>query len=185
MLTRNTTFTLVVDYDRPHEDGIVAGNFQVVNLDEKGVTNWRSFDDGVGHVVKNQYPTLQGKKRVTFRYFHFGRWIFPEEVIAEMEKEGCRPAVLKELLAVVEQRSELQEPKKGDDLDVCLMALGSEWEPFSCSHCYDNCHHHYVACLAFSSFGRIMGVCMSRGQASEPSVYFLAVAQDMEVAVQK
>lgn len=169
MITKDATFSLVVDYDRSHRDGIKVGKFQIVNLDEDG----DEFD--WGDRVNDICLTGPGKKEVAFRYFYFGRWTGEEEVIAEMEKEGYRPATLKELLAVVEQRPELREMKKTKDDRISLMAFGSDWGPGNCPHCAYACHHHHVASFWINSLGRGMGLFMNRGQGMDPSWYSLGV----------
>ncbi|KKQ55319.1 MAG: hypothetical protein US74_C0035G0012 [Parcubacteria group bacterium GW2011_GWA2_38_13] len=165
MITKDLTFSLMVDYDRPYEDGIAACNFRGVNLD---------FSDdlwyGEVRFLENHYLTGRGKKEVFFRYFYFGRWISSMKVIAEMENEGYRPAVLKELLAVVEQRQEFRESSKAE-----LLALGTDWPVGRCPHCADSCHHHNVASL---NVGRGMGVLVGREQNWDPEGYFLAVRKE-------
>lgn len=84
----------------------------------------------------------EGRKKVKIRLFSFNRSIHSDEVIAEMEKAGFRPARIEELLALGAQRPALQKK-------FPIACLGSVYD------------EHSVPVLDWSEAGqwRFMGLC--------------------------
>ena len=99
---------LTVDYSKTVEQAVADGKYDYKNSD---IT------------VKNFpiSPAMIGKKvDIAGRLFHFDRNISSEDVIKEMDKENCRPAVLMEALALAAAHPELQR-------EFPIIALGSVW----------------------------------------------------------
>ncbi len=97
-------FNLVVDYSRPINDSIAAGNHRY----NRSEINDKNFPP-----VEHE----QGKKNVQFTLYRFCKIVDSCYVIADMERDGMRPATLRELLAFSEVNPELQE--------LPLISLGS------------------------------------------------------------
>lgn len=103
---------LAVDYTRSLRDAVAAGRYDYVNENIKE-------DDFPAHEHE------QGKKEVAFRLFHFNRYIESDEAIVEMDKQGFRPASLREMLVYREANSDLQR-------QFPIIALLSVWvDPIS------------------------------------------------------
>ena len=73
--------------------------------------------------------------------FHFGREIKSEAAISEMDKDGYRPATIKELLALGASYPELQK-------HFPVVALGSVWR--------NPDGHLQVPCLDWHGAGRLL-----------------------------
>lgn len=127
----NDTLThLVVDYSRPIKDGIKAGKYDYINE----------------NITEKHFPVSKdehGRKEQTFTLYHFGNGVESDYAIAQMEKDGKRPATLRELLAFGEANPELQR-------QFSIIALGSVWVGRS----GDN----YFAYLGSGSDGRGLGL---------------------------
>ena len=101
------TLMLVVDYVCPLQDAIVAGNYDFVNES----------------ITAENFPPHEherGKKPAFFKLFHFNRYIESKAAITEMDKQGYRPASLRELLAYGKENPELQR-------QFPIIALLSVW----------------------------------------------------------
>lgn len=99
-------FEVVVDYDRSFKEMIKAGEYNYINND----------------ITKSRFPVKgKGQKEVTLILFHFAWDMELEDVIREMDKEGCRPATIEELLALGEAHPDLQKK-------FSVVAPGSKWE---------------------------------------------------------
>lgn len=98
-------YPLTVDYSRSVADGIRAGHYDWVNQD----------------ITARHFPTEKsGCTRVLVELLHLDRNASAEEVLAEMEARGLRPADLHELLAEGEKYPEIQR-------EFPVVALGSAW----------------------------------------------------------
>ena len=102
---------LTVDYTKTVEQAIADGNY-----------DWKNSD-----VTAKNFPIspeMIGKKvDISGRLFHFDRNISSKEAIKEMDSDGCRPAILMELLALGATHPELQR-------QFPVVALGSVWRTF-------------------------------------------------------
>lgn len=99
--------SISVDYNRSLKDSIKAGAY-----------DWVSES-----ITEDNFPLSkgkQGKKEITFKFFHFDREIESKEVIKKMEEERYRPATLQELLAFGEAK-----PQSGKQFPI--IALDSVW----------------------------------------------------------
>ncbi len=98
--------SLTVDYGQDLKQMIANGKYGSCNYD----------------ITEKNFPMpteLVGEKVVvSAKLFHFNHVISSEEAIAEMEKEGFRPATLAELLALGEAQPDLQR-------QFPILALGS------------------------------------------------------------
>ena len=100
-------FTMMVDYGRSVQDSIAAGKYDYKNED----------------ITEKNFPPIKdeaGKKEVQFTLYHFGKDVDSDFAIAEMLKDGKRPATLRELLAFGEANPELQR-------EFPIIALLSVW----------------------------------------------------------
>lgn len=100
-------FTLTVNYDRSISDGIKAGNYNWVNPD----------------ITEEHFPAEaeeRGTKSQIFTLYHFSRYIESNDAIVEMNRDGYRPATIRELLAFGEANSEPQRR-------FSIIALSSIW----------------------------------------------------------
>ena len=70
-------------------------------------------------------PTNVGSREVAFEYFHINQKMTTEEVLAEMDHNGLRPALYEELLGFAEKYPDEQE-------QYWIVALGSETEDVYC-----------------------------------------------------
>lgn len=100
-------FTLVVDYGRSVKDGVVAGKYDYA-------------DSKISDYCFPPTEYERGAKGQFFMIYHFGIRVDYQYVIAEMEKDGNRPATLRELLALGEAKPDLQR-------QFTINALGSEF----------------------------------------------------------
>lgn len=88
-------FPVVVDYSRSLKDSIAAGCYDWVN---SGIT-------------QEHFPAEkdeQGTKEQSFTLYHFGEETESNWVIAQMDRDGKRPATIRELLAFGEANPEFQ-----------------------------------------------------------------------------
>lgn len=99
------TYLVTVDYAKSLPDMIKAGNYGYAN---KNIN------------AKNFSITGDGKADVELVLVHFGRDIESDNVLAELDKLGLRPAILPELLAFGETHPEVQR-------EFPIIALGSVW----------------------------------------------------------
>ena len=98
-------FTIVVDYARSLEN------------------SKNEYDDADKDITDDHFPKAEwecGKKEQSFALYHFDKSVNPDDVVAEMDKDGMRPATLRELLAFGRNNPELQ-------LQFSIAALGSAW----------------------------------------------------------
>ncbi|OGD67124.1 hypothetical protein A2442_01870 [Candidatus Campbellbacteria bacterium RIFOXYC2_FULL_35_25] len=118
------TFTILVDETKTVEELVVEGNY-----------DWSD-----SNVTSKNFPRSEegtkDKKEVAL--FHFNKTMTSEDVIAEMKKDGYRPATIFELLALGVTQPELQR-------GFPIIALGSD-----CT--FDGSRH--VAYLYESAGGR-------------------------------
>lgn len=105
-------FPITVDYNRSLAEMIKTGNYDRVD----------------SNIEAKNFP-LKGKDKHELEavLFHFDRNIGSNEAIAEMDKQGFRPARIEELLALCEKYLELQK-----EFPFPIVALGSVWQD---SHC--------------------------------------------------
>lgn len=100
-----TSCSMVIDYDRSVKDGIKAGSY-----------DWKNDD-----ITSEHFPSQEaGTKEATVDLFHYGKDMSTDEVLADLDKQGYRPATLKELLALGEKHPDLQR-------EFPIIALGSVW----------------------------------------------------------
>lgn len=98
---------LLVDYGRSVKNRVESGKYDYVNPD----------------ITEEHFPVSKdevGKKELQFTLYHFGKNVESDYAISEMEKDGNRPATLRELLAFGEANSELQR-------QFPIIELGSVW----------------------------------------------------------
>ncbi len=100
--------SLTVDYSQTLEQMIANGKY-----------DWHN-----NSITEKNFPIpteLVGEKVVvSAKLFHFNREVSNKEAIAEMNKDGYRPATLAELLALGEAQPDLQR-------QFPIIALGSVW----------------------------------------------------------
>jgi len=103
-------YAMTVNYDRSVKDSIKTGNYDRVNSDSD--------------IVSKHFPSQEtGRQDITIGLVHFGKYgkyIETDEVIRELNKNGLRPATLKELLVFGEKYPDFQR-------DFSIIALGSVW----------------------------------------------------------
>lgn len=99
-------FTLPVNHHRPVSDGIRAGHYDWVNP----------------HITEQNFPTTQqGTKEVAVQLIHFNRTMSTDDqALAELDKQGLRPANLQECLAFGEKYPDVQR-------EFPIIFLGSVW----------------------------------------------------------
>jgi hypothetical protein len=101
------TWVIPVNYERSIEDGIAAGR----------------YDSKDGDITEEHFPPSEheaGKKEQVFTLYRSGKDTDFDWVIAQMKKDGQRPATLRELLAFGETNPEVQR-------GFAIIALGSVW----------------------------------------------------------
>lgn len=124
-------FTFVVDYGRSISESVKAGRYDYANSD---VTD--------EHFTAEEYE--KGKKEQSFKLYCFdGKETESDWVIAQMDKDGFRPATVRELLAFGEKNPELQR-------QFPIIALRQSWV-------YRN-GNRSVACLAGCDTERELGL---------------------------
>lgn len=98
-----STHRFKVNYSRSISDSVKAGNY-----------GWKNDD-----ITNQNFPSTEsGEKEVDGAIYHFNKTTTSPDVIAEMKRDGYRPATMKELLAFGEQNPELQR-------QFPIVALGS------------------------------------------------------------
>ncbi len=99
-----TSHTVTIDYSQSTEEMVLAGR----------------YDSSNKNINSQNFPVRgEGKKQIEVFEIHFGRTMdSSEEVIAEMDKLGYKPAELPELLSFGKEKPELQR-------DHPIIALGS------------------------------------------------------------
>ena len=102
----SVVFRVIVDYSRSLKEMIQAGNYDWVNSD----------------INDDHFPIKgEGKVETDTTLFHHGKDASIETILAEMDKQGLRPATLPELLAFGEADPEEQRKYP-------IIALGSVWQ---------------------------------------------------------
>ena len=110
-------YIVTVDYDQTVEQLIKTGKYDWFNYDLTSL-NFPSNEKGVAEVL--------------VYLVNFNRGISSEDAVKELDRQGLRPATLKELLALGVAQPDLQRNKP-------IVALGSEWR--------DSVVFVYVPCL--------------------------------------
>lgn len=104
-MKKKNVYSLTVDYSCSIEDAVKAGNY-----------DWKNRD-----INSRNFPTKKsGIAEVDVELLHFNRDMSMEEVLAELDKRGLRPAELHELLKLEEKFPNLQRK-------FPIIALGSVW----------------------------------------------------------
>lgn len=127
------TFTVIVDYLTPSYDAL-RSSFDRVDPDFSRAT-FEPIDQ-----CKNVARTTS---EVAFEYLHLGRDASTDEVLAEMDKRGLRPATYEEALAFAKKNPDEQRK-------FPIVALGSVWRHPSGSR--------LVAYLGGSGAGRYLNL---------------------------
>ena len=99
---------LIVDYTKTVEQAVADCEFNFANSD----INAKNFPISL--------EMIGTKVEISSKLYHFNRGMGSEDVIKEMDKENCRPAVLMEALALAAAHPELQK-------QFPIIALGSVW----------------------------------------------------------
>ena len=121
-------FTLVVDYGQPLAKMIEAGRYDSVHP----------------AVTAKHFPIAgQGQRETAVEIFHFNRVMSSDQVIAELDRVGYRPAQIEELLAIGAKKPELQR-------QFPIIALGSRWR--------DSYGYRHIPCLDGWGGGRELGI---------------------------
>jgi len=98
-------YRLIVNYDRSVEKAIKAGRYDWTN----------------DNITSKNFPTKRSETaEIDIELIHFNRDMSTDEVLAELDKKGLRPAELHELLALGEKHPDLQR-------EFPIIALGSVW----------------------------------------------------------
>jgi hypothetical protein len=139
--------SLTVDYGQTLEQMIANGKY-----------NWHN-----SNITEKNFPLPAGlvgeKIVVSAKLFYFSSVISSKEAIAEMNKDGYRPATLAELLALGEARPDLQR-------QFPILALGSVWRDVN--------GYHHVSCLGVNDLERELSLYWF-GSDWDASCRFLAV----------
>ncbi len=100
------TYTVEVDYGLPLDEAIAAGKYDTVD----------------NTITAENFPSdKKSKETFGITLFDFKKGMTTDEVLAEFDKLGLRPATLPELLALGAAHPELQR-------EFLIMALGSIWQ---------------------------------------------------------
>lgn len=100
-------FTLVVDYSCSLSDAVKAGGYDYVNSD----------------ITDKHFPTEegeQGAQEKSCTLYHFSKNMQSDDIVAQMEADGKRPATARELLAFGKAHPDLQR-------QFPIIALKSVW----------------------------------------------------------
>lgn len=109
--TASAVFPVTVDYTQPLAEMIKAGKYDWFN---SGITE--------KHFPVAKVPTgLPTKAEINMELVHFNRTIRSKDAIAELKKQGLRPATLPELLAFGSTYPDKQR-------EFLIVALGSVWQ---------------------------------------------------------
>jgi hypothetical protein len=94
----------------------IFANLTLTDRIARGRYDWVNSD-----ITKKHFPTsVPADYDVEYKLFHFNHTISSDDAIKETEKEGFRPGILVELLALGETNPELQK-------QFPIVALGSAW----------------------------------------------------------
>jgi len=118
------TMTVMVDETKTVDELVKACKFDWVNGDINSV----NFPNPAGGTTGDQELAL----------FHFDKTMSSNGVSADMEREGCEPATIWDLLALAQKEPDLQR-------QFLIVALKSVWR--------DSGRRRYVSCL----YGRALG----------------------------
>jgi hypothetical protein len=99
-----TAFPTRVDYGKSLAAMIQAGRYDYANSD----------------ITEKHFPVASGPTEVSIELVHFDRVMTSDEILAELDRKGLRPATLPELLAFGVKYSEKQR-------EFPIVALGSVW----------------------------------------------------------
>ena len=114
VVATGNTFKLTVDCSQSLKQMIQAGKYDWVN-DDITAKHFPPPAGGQGG---------KGKVEAVFELAHFNKYISSEDAIAELKKQGFRPAKIEELLAFGEKYPEEQRKYP-------IVALGSVWQDWS------------------------------------------------------
>ena len=100
------TYSVSVDFGMSVEDAVKLGRYDWAN----------------GDINSRNFPTTRsGKEEVVAELVHFNRAIPTEDALRELNRQGYRPAELRELLAFGEKYPDVQR-------EFPIVALGSVWQ---------------------------------------------------------
>jgi hypothetical protein len=99
-----TTFPVVIDYKKSLDAMIKAGHYDWMNSD----------------ITEKHFSVKPGQAEVSIELVHFDRVITTDDVLAELDRRGLRPATLPELLAFGAKYPEKQR-------EFPIVALASVW----------------------------------------------------------
>lgn len=102
--TVTDTVTLIIDYSQSLEEMVAAGDYDSTGSD----------------ITEENFPVGEGASEVEAVLVNLGRYETSDEAIAELERQGLRPATMVELLAFCAQPADPQR-------DYSIVALGSIW----------------------------------------------------------
>ena len=108
-------FIFLVDYGRSVADSVKVGHYDYANSD----------------IADEHFPAEEwekGVKEQSFKLYHFGRDMQSDDVVAQMDKDGFRPASVRELLAFGEKNPDLQR-------QLPIIALKQVWVDRDGSRC--------------------------------------------------
>ena len=108
---RVETYKVTINYDQSLTQAIKAGKYDHVSM----------------HITSENFPSSRkGKAEVEVRLFRFGRNLSSnfsnKEAMAEMDREGYRPATLREFLELVPKHTGFIKKK-----NFIVLVLGSTW----------------------------------------------------------
>lgn len=119
-------FDIVVDYDQSLKEMIKAGGYDYIDND----------------ITAEHFPVEgEGEQKKTIILLHFNKIMTSDEVMAEMDKQGFRPAKIEDLLVLGKTEPELQR-------QFLIVALGSVWR--------DLHNGRHVSYLHWSGLGRYL-----------------------------
>jgi hypothetical protein len=124
--SKSEAYSVVVNYQVPVEDAILAGDYQAVNAS----------------ITAANFPSRRsGIAQMDILLIHFDRRMISEEILQELDKAGLRPVELLELLAFGAAFPEVQRK-------FVIVGLGSIWT--------DRRGYRNVPCLYEASEGRYL-----------------------------
>jgi hypothetical protein len=98
------SYSLTINRQRSRSEMVAAGNYDYANP----------------NITEENFPVGEGEAEVKAVLLHLDRDASDEEVLAEMERQGLRPATMDELNAFGEQHPDRQR-------QYPIVALGSVW----------------------------------------------------------
>ena len=108
-----TSYIVSIDYNRSVKNGIKAGNYDLKNND----------------ITSDNFPSREvGTRESQIKLFHFGKIMGTDEVLGGIDRQGYRPIILKELLALGEKYPNLQRK-------FPIIGLGSVWRNSNGPYC--------------------------------------------------